>query len=67
MRGMDYRTIPTRLAALANLSDFSKRSKIPLRTLQRVAADQGNPTLATLEAIDFALRAYRPPASKAKG
>ena len=45
-----------RLGAVANLSAFSRKFKIAYRTLQRVKLGRdGNPTMATVRAIERAL------------
>lgn len=56
-------SLPPRLRAVANLSEFSAASGIPRRTLVRMletGADVRTPSLETLERVDAALRAIKP-------
>lgn len=58
---MNLKLIPTRLAQLANLSEFARASGIPRRTLERVKADGiASAQHATLENIAQALKTHRP-------
>jgi len=43
-----------------NLAAFAKRSKVPLRTLARIKAGEGNPTQGTLALLAADLKRIKP-------
>jgi predicted transcriptional regulator len=45
---------------IVNLSAFSKRSKLPLRTLFRIRAGTAEPTAGTLMMLGTALKRFKP-------
>ena len=57
---MDKSTIRVELSALANLSKFARDSKIPRRTLQRIAAGERETHQTTLMLVEAALRRLKP-------
>jgi predicted transcriptional regulator len=58
---MDKDKAQAELRGLANLADFSRRSKIPLRTLHRIASGEGvNIRPTTLMLVASALKRIKP-------
>lgn len=63
---MKNQTTQQKLKALTNLARFSRESKIPRRTLDRIRAGAGNPNSSTLRLIEMALLAYDDTEEQAK-
>lgn len=58
MFAMKTPTTQQKLKAVTNLARFSRESKIPRRTLNRVRAGNGEPSASTLRLIEMALLTY---------
>lgn len=56
---MDKHEAKAKLAAI-NITEFAKRSKVPLRTLWRLKMGQGNPNQGTLTLLKADLKRINP-------
>lgn len=57
---MNQSEIKAILKRVENLSDFAKRAKLPLRTLDRLKNGDRPATVVTLQAVTAALRKHKP-------
>lgn len=62
---MDMITAQETLRRIEDLTAFSKRSKVPLRTLFRIKAGKCRPIAATLSQLDADLKRIKPPMREA--
>lgn len=60
MRRMNKDEAKAELTALANLNEFSRKSRIPRRTLTRIVLDEGPIRESTLTLVASALKRLKP-------
>lgn len=63
---MDKEQAKARLEGV-NITEFAKRSKVPLRTLWRLKMGQGNPTKGTLTLLNADIKRINPQKTEKTG